>query len=54
MSDRRVNAAGDDGDEVAMSDAPGDESEELSALQTAELRRQLELEIEQYEQGIEG
>jgi hypothetical protein len=52
MSDRRENPADDDA--VAMSDAPGDESEELNALQAAELRRQIELELEQYEQGIEG
>ena len=32
----------------------GDAGDELTALQTAELRRQLELELEQYEQGIEG
>lgn len=52
MSDRRENPGGDDA--VAHSDASGDESEELNALQTAELRRQIELELEQYEQGIEG
>ena len=52
MSNRRENASGDD--PVAMSDAPGDESEEMSAFQTAELRRQIELELEQYEQGMEG
>ena len=52
MSDRRENPSGDD--QVAMSDAPGDQSEQMSALQTAELRRQIELELEQYEQGMEG
>jgi hypothetical protein len=52
MSDRRETPAGDDA--VAMSDAPGDESGELNAFQTAELRRQIELELEQYEQGIQG
>lgn len=54
MSDRREPQAGDDRDAAAMSDAPGDEAEELNAFQTAELRRQIELELEQYEAGIEG
>ncbi|WP_396642086.1 hypothetical protein [Microbacterium sp.] len=54
MSDRREPNTGEERDAVAMGDAPGDESEELTALQTAELRRQLELDLEQYEQGMEG
>lgn len=54
MTERRDEPAAEDRDAVAMGDAPGDEAEELTALQSAELRRQLELELEQYEQGIEG
>lgn len=54
MSDRRDTPEAEDRDAAAMSDAPGDESEELTPLESAELRRELELELEQYEQGIEG
>lgn len=54
MTDRREHPEAEDRSASAMGDAPGDASEELNELQEAELRRNLELELEQYEQGIEG
>jgi hypothetical protein len=47
MADSRVPSPGDD--------APNDDSlNELDALEKEELRRQLALEVEQFEGGFEG